>query len=211
MLRLNLGCGLTAPPDWVNIDGSPSLILDRAWPVKRALHAIGVLDDAHMARWPRNVRRLDLRRPLPYPDQSADAVYSSHTLEHLYLAQAQALLGECRRVLRPGGILRLALPDAEMWMSEYAQGVGDPPGAHFNERLNAYPSVAPTVVQVVRGVFGNSRHRWQPTFDLVSTMLVDAGFRDIQRREYLEGKLPDLNAVEHRPDSLFVEVSSSHG
>lgn len=85
-LMLNLGCGSSFHSAWVNMDfitASKDVI-------------------AH-----------DLRRPLPLADATCDVVYASHVLEHFTRGEAQAFLNECHRVLRPGGILRIVVPDLE--------------------------------------------------------------------------------------------------
>ena len=86
MRLLNFGCGETTHPDWTNLDASP------------------VSPDviAH-----------DLRRRFPFADGAFDAVYGSHVLEHLEPDAASRLLGECHRILRSGGILRIVVPDLE--------------------------------------------------------------------------------------------------
>lgn len=83
---LNIGCGERFHDDWVNVDVVP--------------YSYAVL--AH-----------DAATGLPFPDAAFDAVYHSHVLEHLSPSAAPALLRECRRVLKPGGILRVAVPDLE--------------------------------------------------------------------------------------------------
>lgn len=86
MIRINLGCGRCFHPDWVNLDSAPG--------------DPGVLP-------------CDVRRPLPFADGSVDAIYSSHLLEHLTADEGAALLAECFRVLKPGGIIRVVVPDLE--------------------------------------------------------------------------------------------------
>jgi len=83
---LNIGCGASYHPAWVNIDVQPA--------------APGIL-------------RHDAAKPLPFPDGSFDACYSSHVLEHLRLEDAPLFLTETRRVLKPGGVLRVVVPDLE--------------------------------------------------------------------------------------------------
>ena len=83
---LNLGCGTRFHPDWTNVDLFTS--------------ASGIL--AH-----------DLRRPLPFPDNSFDVVYHSHVLEHFSRADSLRFLRECYRVCRPGGVIRVVVPDLE--------------------------------------------------------------------------------------------------
>ena len=208
-LRLNLGCGLNAPVGWINIDRSPNVLLQRAPAVRWILRRLRLLDAAHMADWPANIVRRDLRQSLPYADRSVSAIYSSHAIEHLYLDDARRLLAECRRVLRPQGVLRLALPDAMQWakdlLEEERADQGDA-GLVFNERLAAHPFSPPSTRRRVLGVIGSSTHRWQPTEGLVVSMLHDAGFHDARRAEYLESAIADVAIVESRPESLFVEA-----
>jgi SAM-dependent methyltransferase len=86
MKYLNLGCGGRFHPDWENVDFSPVAP---------------------------NVRAHDLRNGIPYPDGTFDVVYNSHVLEHFSKHAAPAFLRECYRVLSPGGVLRVAVPDLE--------------------------------------------------------------------------------------------------
>ena len=86
MKLVNVGCGAVYHPAWINLDAAPSAP---------------------------EVKRSDARDGLPFPDASVDAVYHSHMLEHLDAASARAFLRECHRVLRPGGVLRVVVPDLE--------------------------------------------------------------------------------------------------
>ncbi len=208
-MKLNLGCGLTAPIGWINIDRSPNLLLDQVRPVKRALGRLGLLSEAHMTSWPRNVFRVNVRKGLAYESGSIEAIYSSHMLEHIYLDEVTPILKECRRVICVGGVMRVALPDGEQWAAGLLAGddreTGEP-GLEFNKHLKAQPFARPSLQSRVVGVFGASPHRWQPTYSLVAKMFKDAGFVDVERREFLTGNLPDISSVEHRRDSLFIEA-----
>lgn len=93
---LNLGCGARFHPAWTNLDLRPQ--------------------HAHIVRH-------DVTRPLPFPDAHFDAVYHAHLFEHLPPRQAPALLAECRRVLRPGGVLRVVVPDLEQLARLYLDAV----------------------------------------------------------------------------------------
>lgn len=74
-------------------------------------------------------KKLDARKGLPYPDQTVDGVYSEHFFEHLTQAEGLGFLRECRRVLKPGGVVRVAMPDLDAfvrrYMSEDWRGDGD--------------------------------------------------------------------------------------
>jgi len=67
-------------------------------------------------------RQHDLRKPLPYNDNTVDMIFTSHTLEHLSDEEGLQLLRECYRTLKPGGIIRIAVPDTELLVQEYLAG-----------------------------------------------------------------------------------------
>lgn len=89
---LNIGCGAHFHTDWANIDVQPQSSA---------------------------VMGFDARTPLPYPDACFDMVYHSHVLEHLPRTAAPGFVADCRRVLKPGGVLRIAIPDLECIAREY--------------------------------------------------------------------------------------------
>ena len=69
-----------------------------------------------MAPW---VQSMDLLAPLPFSDHTFDLVYCSHFLEHIPRELVSGFLRECYRVLRPGGLIRLVLPDADEMFRQY--------------------------------------------------------------------------------------------
>jgi len=83
---LNFGCGGTFHPDWTNLDASP-------------------VSPAVIAH--------DVTRRFPFADSTFDAAYGSHVLEHLEPAVAEEVLRDGFRILKPGGIIRIAVPDLE--------------------------------------------------------------------------------------------------
>lgn len=67
------------------------------------------------------VQQADLLGRLPLSDNSTQLVYSSHFLEHIPKPQVADFLSECLRVLKPGGVLRLVLPDLQNMARTYLQ------------------------------------------------------------------------------------------
>ena len=108
--KLNVGCGNRFSPEWTNID----------------FHSEN-----------RNVHRVNLMRGIPFADCTFQAVYSSHVLEHFDRKQGKALLEESFRVLKPGGILRVAVPDLEGACAEYMRIIQLPDTAE-KKRLYAW-------------------------------------------------------------------------
>lgn len=89
---VNVGCGQTFHSEWLNFDVVPT--------------APGV-------------KRWDLRRGLPFAEGEVDAVYSSHVLEHLNYEEAKRFIRDSWRILKPGGILRIFVPDLEQTTRAY--------------------------------------------------------------------------------------------
>lgn len=89
---LNIGCGKHFHEAWTNID---------------------------LVSVSPHVRAYDLRKGLPYSDNSYDAVYTSHVLEHLSPETARTSLQEQFRVVKSGGVIRAVVPDLEGIAREY--------------------------------------------------------------------------------------------
>ena len=94
-------------------------------------------------------RQCDIRNGLPYGTGVVDAIYSSHTLEHLTAKEGLSFLKECRRVIRPDGAMRIIVPDARLLNLLYSaedqdvQGVGDVRLSDFDE-INEGCAASPT-------------------------------------------------------------------
>ncbi len=63
--------------------------------------------------------------PLPVADNSAKIIYSSHCLEHLNQKTAEHVLAEAFRILEPGGLIRLAVPDIDIYYRAYQRQEND--------------------------------------------------------------------------------------
>lgn len=83
-IKLNLGCVSRFHLDWINVYFTSTV---------------------------RDVIVANLCKGIPFPDQTFDIVYHSHLLEHFSKSDAAGFVNECHRVLRPGGIIRVVVPD----------------------------------------------------------------------------------------------------
>lgn len=94
LMKVNLACGdvFVDAPDWLNLDFAP-------------------VSDA--------VKKANLLKRLPVPDNSAEVVYASHFFEHIPRESIASFLQECFRIIVPGGSIRLVLPDFEEMASTY--------------------------------------------------------------------------------------------
>ena len=121
--KVNIGCGKTALPGWVNYDSSIFMILSRHKLVQRVLFGFKLLSkQQYETSWPPNIIRRDVRKGIPLLNETVDFVYSSHFLEHLNHEEASKLIKDCYRVLKAGGWIRLVCPDLRILASKYLEG-----------------------------------------------------------------------------------------
>ncbi len=71
----------------------------------------------------KHVKKADLLGALSFKDESFDAIYTSHFIEHIPKEKVDFVLGECFRVLKPGGVLRVVVPDFEEIVREYIRNL----------------------------------------------------------------------------------------
>jgi SAM-dependent methyltransferase len=205
--RVNLGCGPNAPTGWVNVDGSWNARLSNHPFLRKTLVAVGVISANQGAQW--RVRPLvhDLTKPLPFESNSISAIYGSHVLEHLYREHAQRLLLECRRVLKPGGVIRLVVPDVHATVVDYlGQKNGDSIAAErvaaadrLNERLG-YRAPTPPNGNFVFKFYALWKdfhsHKWMYDGDSLAHYVSLAGFHSVQKKEFRKSDIHGIEEVE---------------
>jgi SAM-dependent methyltransferase len=175
--RINVGCGMTPTEGWENFDNSPSLVLARHPLLARALAALGVLRDEHrrfidFARR-HTIRRADAKR-LPLADRSAEVLYTSHMVEHLDPDEARDFLWEARRVLAPGGVIRILVPDLHKLARRYvAEGDAD----RFMRETFLGRTKPKTPLEKLRYLLvGDRLHHWMYDGDSLAALLGECGF-----------------------------------
>ena len=198
---VNLGCGLAVAPGWINVDaslnalfgGAPEVLLSVLY---RASGANRYYSHDEYCSLVKNHRFIfhDLARSLPFQDHSVDVFYSSHFLEHLFPKDASRLLRNTRLALKPGGVIRIAVPDLAHAVALYGAGQKQRmlDDYFFVDDLSSYLA----------------RHKYMYDYELLESALRSAGFEDIRRCAFREGRTPDLERLDNRPDeTLFVEAT----
>jgi predicted SAM-dependent methyltransferase len=207
MLRLNLGCGPVQPEGWENVDGSL-----RAWLASRLplidslLHRMGVLPTTEFNR---KTTFAKLKKRLPWADASVDCVYMGELLEHFTRADGEALLRESFRILRQNGIIRLRVPDnARFWrnyLSEFDESYRRPP-KEWTEHHTRWIEMFFREICVRRHWLRSYGHYHKWMYDEISLVrtLERVGFIGVERRGFLESRIPGIEGVETHAD-LTVE------
>jgi predicted SAM-dependent methyltransferase len=208
--KLHLGCGLNAVDGWLNVDGSWNARLAKFPRLRRALAGARIISpEAARVPWRADLRILDVRDPLPFAAATFEAVYASHLLEHLYLADALRLLRECLRVLRPGGTLRLVVPDLGAIVREYcgerpfhdsAKLATMPAADRMNHRLhfrNPDPPRGSAALKMYAALTEFQTHKWMYDSESLVAHLKDVGFDEVEERGFRVSRIEDIDRIEH--------------
>ncbi|MGH9727131.1 MAG: class I SAM-dependent methyltransferase [Candidatus Acidiferrales bacterium] len=209
-IRLHLGCGLTTPDGWINIDGSWNARLAKHPVLRRVAHSLRLTSaDKFGVPWKSNIFIHDVRKPLPFPSDSAEVVYSSHLLEHLYSEECKNLIRECFRVLATGGILRVVVPDLAAIVREYMgeEQIGESsnnigalqPADRFNQRLlmrSPGPPDGNFLYRLYTAIADFHQHKWMYDANSLRALLESAGFRDVDEMELHISRITDIKNIE---------------
>ncbi|MBF0096468.1 MAG: class I SAM-dependent methyltransferase [Magnetococcales bacterium] len=206
--QLHLGCGGFAPAGWLNSDGSWHVWLAR-WPrLRRLAIACALLPRFHADHpWPESIHHLDLRRRLPFADQQFRAIYASHVLEHLDRAAALALLRECARCCRPGGVVRMAVPNLAVQIQDYLQGhiLPQAPGHSAADTLLHRLHFRPPLTQSGRfqslrrlyhHLYDFNSHKWGYDRTSLLALFQEAGLANANACQVLESAIADIHTIE---------------
>jgi predicted SAM-dependent methyltransferase len=142
--------------------------------------------------------KMDAARRWPFRDGCARAVRSEHMVEHLTWGEAAFCLREMYRVLEPGGVCRICTPDLEGIARAYLDR--DP---HVLEVHREHGYEAPTWSHLPNNYLRMWGHRYLFDAEALTTLLVDAGFREIERTPFARSRHAVLDTTDsHDPGEL---------
>ena len=223
-VKVNLGCGARGLPDWINIDGSLNVLLSQHRILMGALYKLRLIDKStYEMSYPTNVRRLDVTKGLPFPNESVDYIYTSHMLEHLFDREPTYVLKECYRVLKVGGYIRIVVPDLEFIVQKYIERdcaffnvhSSDLIARKFVDELH-FSLEKPTLnpITLLHRYFIRFWPHWNMfDYSYLRSILFAQGFIDIVKKSFKQGVVPDIEFLD-QPDkwerhSIFIEAKKS--
>ena len=167
---LNLGCGQNAKDGFDNVDA----------PRFRSRKS-GILP-------------VDLRKKLPFDDESYEGVFIEHTLEHFSPNDGLALLSEIFRILKPQGKIRIIVPDLDMYLGHILK-----PAREFSH----LKSSAETIFSLTQ----DWGHKNVFNLEILKLVLIDVGFTKVTKTTFMNGT-PDLLIDEplRKWESLYLEA-----
>lgn len=178
VIKLHLGCGKNYIEGWVNIDNNSD----------------------------RNIEKLDfkydLRKRLPFGDNSVDFIFNEHFLEHLTVEEGQIAIREFYRVLKPNGVLRIAMPDLKKSVESYLN-----PNWHIDEKEfleKFHLNHIQTRAEKLNTEFRSWGHKWLYDWEELERRLKEAGCKNINQCKIYESNHPELKNLETRNESTLI-------
>ena len=172
MLKLNLGSGKHPFEGWNNLD-----LVDHPGVIKH-----------------------DLTKPLPYADNSVDFAFSEHFLEHITRPQGLKFLLEVKRVLKPGGVFRIVVPDLKLLCQNYVKG-------DFSGIPGCWEPKTPA--QMINEGMREWGHQFLYDSPELLLLATEAGYSSARFEGYTQSRYPELQNLELRPfnGELILEVT----
>ena len=185
--KLQLGCGRNWLEGWLNSDYYPRTS---------------------------DILHLDVTAPLPFSDGVFDYVFSEHVIEHIPYPNGVFMLSECLRILKPGGVARIATPDLSFLIKLYrADDVSAEPrqaieqeflefflGNEIKDRANNAP--VDFDVYLINKFVRAWGHEFIYDEKTLKYVFSDLGFTDIARRNVMESDhaaLQNLENIDRKP------------
>jgi predicted SAM-dependent methyltransferase len=185
-LLVHLGCGNAVLPGWINLDCYPPSAVGNA-----------------------EMLTLDMRRGLPFADGSVEALFSEHFLEHLPLDTVRStILPNVRRIMSPGGKIRLGVPNGEYFVDQYVAYRAGKRDTLFDAQLSGK-----TPMMMLNEIAHGYGHHFAYDFETLAGLLAAAGFVNVRKCAALETSVEHFRAKDRVDEwrkamTLYVEAEA---
>ena len=210
-LKINIGCGDTPTKGWRNYDNSWSVRLAKKKVLTYILWKSGFLSEAQdkFISFAKNANILwaDGIKRIPENDSSVDVIYSCHMVEHLEKLDVASFFKEARRILKSGGIIRLAVPNIKYQVDNYLK---DGDADKFIESTYLTRKKPKTIIAKIKYlIIGDRNHQWMYDGKSLCNLLSSAGYNEPCILEPSLTTIPNpgmLDLKERLPESVYVEA-----
>lgn len=210
-LKINMGCGQTPTKEWRNYDNSWSVRLAKKSLLTFILGKSGFLSDSQQQfisfAKKKNILWANATKRIPEENTSVDVVYSSHMIEHVEKEDAEIFFKEARRILKSGGIIRIAVPDIKYHVENYRK---DGDADKFIEGTHLTRKKPKTIIAKIKYlIIGDRNHQWMYDGKSLCKLLSSAGFQEPKVMEAGSTNIAEpgtLDLKERSPESVFVEA-----
>ncbi|HOW35782.1 MAG TPA: methyltransferase domain-containing protein [Candidatus Omnitrophota bacterium] len=187
--RLHIGCGNILLEGWLNI-------------TYEMREKYGEIKERN-GRWWLNY---DVRKQLPFDDNTIQYIAGSHFIEHLDLNEGMDFFKEAFRVMKKGGVIRVSCPDLEIYARHYVSGNKEFFENPFIRQACTFKNaVTNGEIFAAKAYDSGGAHKWFYDFNSLKHVLELAGFHQVKKVGRLQGQVPDVQRIE--PAEREIETS----
>ena len=210
--RLNIGCGDTPSDGWINVDNSISIKLAGYPLLSRVLTFLKLLNSNQKSYIEfckdNNIIWADVVKKIPFKNNSVEAIYTAHMLEHLDRNDSRTFLLNAKKVLKPGGVLRISVPDFKMLIEAYM--VHKSADKFLEDSLLTIIAPKTFKQKILILLTGFRHHQWMYDADSLINLLKNCGFVNVQEKSSSSSDIQNtegLNLDERSEESVYIECS----
>ena len=166
---------------------------------------------------------LNALRRMPFKANTFKFIHMEHLLEHIPTDRVPFFLSECLRILKPGGCIRIIVPDLDIYVKKYYEGEKEffqPIIEKFKSKIeqnkdqliNKYKYWlvrTPGAVFISRAVRRFYHHTWMYDFETLRVALEEIGFKKATKQQFQESEFDEFKTMDN-PDreyeSLYVDA-----
>jgi predicted SAM-dependent methyltransferase len=174
---LNIGCGFEPKDNFINLNLEWTPNVDICWDITA--------------------------ERVPLAANSMEGIFTEHCLEHITFEKCLETLKEFHRLLKPGGNIRIVVPDAELYFDLYQ-------ARKTNKSVTLpYIKTEETPVISINRIFRDHGHLFIYDFETMAQLMKEAGFRDVKKESYGTGRDNRLliDQAYRAVESLYVEAT----
>ena len=155
--KLQIGCQGQVVEDWLNVDLIPKS---------------------------REVALMDATKPFPFENNVFQYIFSEHMIEHITFKEAEFMLKECYRIMKPGGVIRISTPNIQFLMDLYNNPKTEVQDGYIQQSATFIEGKMPlTATSVINNFFKDWGHQYIHDFESLELLLTNAGFVNVQQME----------------------------
>ncbi len=177
-VKLHLACGTNYFENWINIDNN---------------------SDNNISKLDLNY---DLRNPLPFKDNSVDFIFNEHFLEHLTAEEGHRALKDFMRVLKPNGIMRIAMPDLMNIVNAYLHDDWEDTKINFLDKHGL--GFIKTKAELLNINFRAWGHKWLYDWEELERRLNEVNAKNIKKCLWQQSEHAVLKNLETRNESTLI-------
>jgi len=174
---LNIGCGPNSKDNFINLNFEWTPGIDICWDITA--------------------------ERIPLASNSMEGIFTEHCLEHITFEQCFENLKEFHRLLKPGGTIRIVVPDAEVYFDLYQ-------ARKTNKSVQLpYGENEETPVISINRIFRSHEHLFIYDFETMALLLQKAGFHGMKKESFGTGRDSRLliDQASRAVESLYVEAT----